>query len=259
MSVTNTTTNNVFSKIQIDKELTIQYSFIARKQCEIIGSTGIYSKHRIFSLDRQAEIENNLSLVRQAMQLEQLCLLKQVHGDNVVKVDKDTDFDVQSTADAMFTQYKHIGLAVQTADCVPVLLYSKQVIAAAHCGWRSTRSNVLRKVIGKMREEGAEQIMAVLGPSIQQDSYEVDQSLYYEFTKEDSAYSTYFNKSKDTANKYWFNLPGVVIEQLSSLGVAKIMVSAQDTYTDKLYPSYRRSTHTGETYFDSILSVISFA
>ena len=72
-----------------------------------------------------------------------ICILQQVHGSNVIDADNtiippngDDSDDLE--ADGVVTTKTNLVLAVQTADCVPVLLSSKDgmVIGALHCGWR---------------------------------------------------------------------------------------------------------------------------
>src|SRR6266852_2116421 len=55
--------------------------------------------------------------------------------------------------DASITSRPGLLLAVQTADCVPILLIDpkKRVVAAVHVGWRGTLQRIVVKAIGKMQ------------------------------------------------------------------------------------------------------------
>ena len=70
---------------------------------------------------------------------------KQVHGNNVMMVYKEDakpayGYDELFEADGYVTNISGVPLAVFTADCIPLLLADEEsgVIAAVHCGWRST-------------------------------------------------------------------------------------------------------------------------
>ena len=69
------------------------------------------------------------------------------------------------------------------ADCVPILFYDprKEVIAAAHAGWRGTFKKVAAEAIMAMKNEfGCEprDIIAGIGPSICADHYQVGEKVF---------------------------------------------------------------------------------
>lgn len=99
----------------------------------------------------------------------------QVHGNNVRVVgpeDCKESFDPEKwePADGYVTNIPGVPLVVFTADCVPVLLHDAKhgVIAALHCGWRSTVADIEGVAIEKMKALGAEaaDIHAAIGPAI---------------------------------------------------------------------------------------------
>ena len=80
--------------------------------------------------------------------------------------------------DALITNQPGICLCVQTADCVPVLLYDpvKRVVAAIHAGWRGTANLIVQKTVQQMvrlYQSDPAQLIAVIGPSIGPEVYEV--------------------------------------------------------------------------------------
>jgi len=60
--------------------------------------------------------------------------MDQVHGNRVAVIEKVTD--LAPTADALVTGISGITLAVMVADCIPLLLTSKQAVSAVHVGRR---------------------------------------------------------------------------------------------------------------------------
>ncbi len=84
--------------------------------------------------------------------------------------------------DAMITSVEKICLTVQTADCVPVLLYDpvERVIAAVHAGWKGTLKKVTGHTIEKMIQNygcKAENILAAMGPANGPCCYEVGEDV----------------------------------------------------------------------------------
>jgi hypothetical protein len=80
--------------------------------------------------------------------------------------------------DALLTSQPALLLAVQTADCVPILLAdtARRAVAAVHAGWRGTLRRVVAKTVGRMRLEFGTRpadIVAAMGPAIGRCCYEV--------------------------------------------------------------------------------------
>jgi YfiH family protein len=90
-------------------------------------------------------------------------------------------------ADASATDRPGLLLAVQTADCVPILLadLKKRAVAAVHAGWRGTLGRIAEKTVGRMRLEFGsrpQDLFAAFGPSIGPCCYEVGAELVPKFT-----------------------------------------------------------------------------
>jgi polyphenol oxidase len=115
--------------------------------------------------------------------------LRQVHSDIVHRVDASNVAVLSSEppqGDALFAREPGILLAVQTADCVPILLADtkRRAVAAIHSGWRGTLRRIAAKALGRMQMEfGTEpqDVIAVLGPAIGGCCYEVGAEVAREF------------------------------------------------------------------------------
>lgn len=98
--------------------------------------------------------------------------LRQVHGSQVVVVTRPGE-GAGREADAAVTATGGAALAVQAADCAPVVLIGDGgVVGVAHAGWRGVRDGVLAAAAEEMRGLGATDIRAVIGPCIEPSSYE---------------------------------------------------------------------------------------
>ena len=78
--------------------------------------------------------------------------------------------------DALITAEVGVGLAVWTADCVPILMRGDGVVAAVHSGWKGAAEDVAGATIRRFEIEygvPAERIQALLGPAISGPNYEV--------------------------------------------------------------------------------------
>lgn len=98
--------------------------------------------------------------------------LRQVHGAGVVVATAPGD-GAGREGDAAVTAVPGAVVAVQVADCAPVALLSPEgVVGAAHAGWRGIEAGVLPAAVKAMRELGASEVRAVVGPCIHAGCYE---------------------------------------------------------------------------------------
>ncbi len=97
--------------------------------------------------------------------------LRQVHGCNVVRVARPGEA-AGAEADGAVSRAPGAALAVLTADCAPVALVSPEgVIGVAHAGWRGLLAGVVEAAVGGMRQLGATDVAAALGPCIHAECY----------------------------------------------------------------------------------------
>lgn len=113
-----------------------------------------------------------------------LVVNRQVHSDIVHVVH--TPPNELLVGDGLITNLPGVAIAVQTADCIPVLVVdtANQVVAAFHAGWRGTVRRIVEKGLGVMRREFGSQlkdVYAAIGPGIQQCCYEVGDEVRQEF------------------------------------------------------------------------------
>src|SRR5206468_6828508 len=108
--------------------------------------------------------------------------LHQVHGSAVVVRRRGEEVRAAAplpAADVAVSNDPSIAVAVQTADCVPLLLADRAsgAVAAAHAGWRGLAAGVPAVAVTAMHDAfGAApaDIIAAIGPSISAENYEVD-------------------------------------------------------------------------------------
>ena len=179
---------------------------------------------------------------------EKVLFVNQIHGNEVVVVDAKEKIHGEQglpKADAIVTNLKKLTIGVITADCSPILFFDEEekVIAAAHAGWRGAKLGVVAETVTKMKELGAKNISAIIGPMIQQKSYEVSQEFLDEFLAENASNKKFFISSLQS-DKWLFDLPSYVEEKLHEVGILNIQNQRIDTYEneEKLF-SFRRAAH----------------
>lgn len=181
--------------------------------------------------DDPAAVTSNRSTIAHAQ------FMNQVHGDNVVVIDELLATD--PTCDAMITTKAGISVAVMVADCIPLLLISREAVAAVHVGRAGLINKVAIKTLHQMRTLGAIDVHAIIGPSICGRCYEVPFELQQAVIADHPrAFST---THKGTPG---LDLPAALIADLVAEGVS-YEASTSCTMEDDLYFSHRKHNPTG--------------
>lgn len=221
-----------------------------------------YIRERSQQIDDLENVKQNRNLVLKALGVAAPDVISsnQVHGDTIIKINQHmhTDF---ADADGIITDVPNLPIGILTADCVPVIYTDVQhkIIGAAHAGWKGAFLDIHLKMIEQFNAMGVENkhIKAVIGPSIQQGSYEVDSAFYDRFVAKGDRFKRYFYPSVKEGF-YQFDLPRVVYEDLMGANLFSVDWIRLDTviHTD-LFFSHRRATLSGTSIAGRQLSVIS--
>lgn len=128
--------------------------------------------------DTKENVCENRQRLECALGAQRLSLvpLLQFHSDVVHLLDAAPQMPLRGDASA--TNRPGLLLAVQTADCVPILLVDPRqpAVAAVHAGWRGTLQRIVAKAVGHMRMQFGsrpEDLLAALGPAIGGCCYQV--------------------------------------------------------------------------------------
>ncbi|CAN5738375.1 peptidoglycan editing factor PgeF [soil metagenome] len=108
---------------------------------------------------------------RQALVARPWTWLHQVHGDQVVVVDRPGEH-VGAQADAAVTATPGAVLCVTVADCAPVALLGDGAVGVVHAGWRGLLAGVIDATVEALGHLGAGRLRAVVGPCIGPSCYE---------------------------------------------------------------------------------------
>lgn len=201
--------------------------------------------------DEAGLVGQNRALLREALPADPFWLA-QVHGVGVASAD--VPAATVPAADASVARTRHAVCAVLTADCLPVLFSAADgsVVGAAHAGWRGLAAGVLRRTVATMREAGAADIVAWLGPAIGPRQFEVGAEVMQTFLAgagdeaEARRITAAFAPVAGRPGKYLADIYVLARNALGSDGVERIAGGEYCTVSDPArFYSYRRDGVTG--------------
>jgi YfiH family protein len=125
-----------------------------------------------------------------------MAILRQVHSDRVIKASRVLLSDPPQ-GDGWVSTEPELLVAIQTADCLPVLLIDplQRVVAAVHAGWRGTLERIVAKAVHLMQTDYGSHpsnCLAVVGPAIRRCCYEVGDDVVEAFAKKFERSSSFF-------------------------------------------------------------------
>jgi len=207
-------------------------------------SSGSYSSMNLalhVGDDPQA-VARNRKCLESALSLPgEPCWLDQVHGHRILR----PDHGETGPADGAITSVMGKVLVVLTADCLPVLLATKDgdVIGIVHAGWRGLGSGVITAAIDAFGCEPSE-ILAWLGPAIGQDAFEVGNEVRAAFVGADPEAAEEF--LRNSRGRWQADLHRLARRALGRAGVDDIFGRESCSFDDAArYFSHRRESPCG--------------
>jgi len=215
----------------------------------------------ISSGDDKKLVYKNRSVALNNLQLnnKKLVLIKQTHSSKVVRI-SNTNLNKNLEADGMITSLNNVVLGVLTADCAPIFIYDQggRFVCSLHSGWKGALNNISKNALKLFDKYNIKRnnLIAIIGPCIGVNNYEVDKNFQNKFINKNFSYSKFFQVKNNA--KFIFNLRGLINYQLRELGLNKIYNVNRDTYSNKsLFFSHRRSTHKGKKTTGRLINLIS--
>lgn len=161
------------------------------------------------------------------------CSVHQVHGGDVMRIERGAAFANGVRADAMITDDPQKILSVRVADCVSVLLCAAEgrTVAAIHAGWRGVIAQVIPHAVRAVVDRGASEVLAAIGPCIGFDAFEVGAEVLREF---EAAFGASAPIRCAANGKGHVDLRQAVRMQLEASGIPAICIDTTDrcTYRD---------------------------
>ena len=231
-------------KYHFSKVKNVQYNFFSAERG--ISSFPYNSLNCSFNtLDSYENIIENRKYVKDIVNLNDLFFINQIHSNKVFFLEDKKYLSSKFDVDGVVTNLKNVGLSILTADCAPIFFLdlNNDIIAACHAGWRGAFNGIIENTIDKMIEIGSlrKNIHAIIGPTIQQHSYEIGNDLAIKI-KCTIEYKSKNNILVEKSKKYFFNLPLFIKHKLNLNKINNISDVEIDTYLNKNFFSYRRTS-----------------
>jgi YfiH family protein len=140
---------------------------------------------------------------RREAELPGLVTLKQIHSSVMHRVGRsDVAERPRRKGDGLMTDEPGVVLAMQTADCIPVLIADRRrrAVAAFHAGWRGTLKRIVQNGVGRMRLEFGSRpgdLVAAVGPGIGLCCYAVGEEVRSEFESQFAYAADLFREVSD--------------------------------------------------------------
>ena len=180
--------------------------------------------------------------------------VKQVHGTDVIESSNLTFYNASERpeADGLYTTDAEV-VAVKTADCLPVLIFSTngKFVAAVHAGWRGFAAGILINAIKIAHSmQAVNTLRVVIGPAISRESFEVGPEVIramqgIDCGLTDDAWS--LTVSKGLKDRWHVDLPVAAAIQMIMAGIEPKHIEVIQSCTvtshlrdDKKWASYRR-------------------
>jgi YfiH family protein len=115
--------------------------------------------------DDPALVQRNIGLVANAMRIDRLVRMTQVHGADVAWTADIREGDIP-VADALLTDQIGVGVLVRVADCAPIVLAAanEPLAGVVHCGREGLVRGVVPAAVEALRDRGASVLEAWIGP-----------------------------------------------------------------------------------------------
>lgn len=192
--------------------------------------------------DHPDHVKMNRALVSKALELPKIVYAQLAHGTNVHRI-TGKNADKISTADALFTTEKNLGLAVTHADCQAAIFYDPvhEAVAVSHCGWKGTVQNIYSRVVSAMHQDigtQAHNLIVCISPSLGPDHAE-----YKNYKQEIPQELWPFQKKP-----HYFDFWAISRKQLTACGISEKNIEISELCTvcnQSDYFSYRADKKTG--------------
>ncbi|MBZ5684423.1 MAG: peptidoglycan editing factor PgeF [Acidobacteriia bacterium] len=168
-----------------------------------------FTKH-----DSRAAVDRNREAFRKklgavtrspkGLSLWPLVTLRQIHSDIIRHIESSDLADREPlTGDGMISATPGVLLAIQTADCLPVIVVDtrRHAVGAFHAGWRGTVKRIVEKGVGEMVRcfvSRPRDLKAAIGPGIQGCCYEVGEEVRTKFESQFSYAASLFRELKES-------------------------------------------------------------
>jgi YfiH family protein len=156
--------------------------------------------------DTDSAVRRNRAIFLQKLRLTPktpwpLVTLRQIHSDIIHVVNEAPSQTL--TGDGLVTATPHLLIAIQTADCLPVIVADpkQRAVGVFHAGWRGTVKRIVEKGVGAMQRcfgSRPRDLRAAIGPGVHSCCYEVGAEVRQQFESQFEYAGALFHELKDS-------------------------------------------------------------
>ena len=191
--------------------------------------------------DDPERVSANRVALAHACGLDEVIFMDQIHSNLMLDARDGAESKCDGIYLAKSSMGDRMGLGVQVADCVPLVLTHSKVIAAVHIGREGLVKGMTEVAIEKVATMAdLDQLEAVIGPSICGDCYPLSREIFQECA--DRYPNSVFDESE-----FKVDVASAVASILESKGIAWHYSAGERECVscDRKYFSYRREKVTG--------------
>lgn len=174
-------------------------------------------------------------LIKQGISPREVVAGQLVNGKSVQIVTREMGGEKMVATDGLIATDPPLWLSITVADCLPIVIYNKEVVALLHGGWRGLDGGIIEEGVKKIREELIidSELKAYVGPGIAQHHYPIANEIAEKFLSYEGAIA-------QEGEQVFLDLRVVARQKLEKLGIKAIEMSEECTYCEDKYFSARR-------------------
>lgn len=192
--------------------------------------------------DAPAAVAENRARVTALLGAEPV-FLHQVHGTRCLRLSPEAGGE---QADAAISTRRDLAIAIQVADCLPLLFSAVDdsgralAVAGAHAGWRGLAAGVIENTVAQLREAApGARIRAWLGPCIGPTAFEVGADVQQAFEADEDCFR--YAPRPDGDPRWLADLQGLALRRLQRLEVTELQRLEACTFSEpSRFFSFRR-------------------
>jgi YfiH family protein len=177
---------------------------VERNRASFLGEIGAVKCPGHLSKNGSKTENRSKGISRNANSLWPLITLRQIHSDIIHCIDAIPEPNGEPlSGDGLITATPGLLLAIQTADCLPVILVDEKrhVVGVFHAGWRGTVQRIVEKGVGEMHRcfgSRPRDLRAAIGPGIGGCCYEVGEEVRTKFESQFEYGASLFHEVKES-------------------------------------------------------------
>lgn len=233
-------------------------------------STGEYESlnFRTLGNDKVENVLKNLNIIKDELELGDICKGRQDHTDRVIVIDENNKNEYlfeklsEDKVDGYVVSTPNIATLITTADCNSLIIYDpkRNVIANVHAGWKGVINKIYINAINIMKEKynsNEKDIIVCIGPSIRKCCFTSKEESFKEKFTSVFNYSNEYLSYEDNET-FHIDLINILKHELENIGILRENIHVADICTrcnSEDFYSYRAATQSNKKDYATMATV----